>query len=236
MLKHITAALAAFFLLLPGSVFAESLDLSKLGDIEEAEQWEERAWYQREDGSDWRVQNDGSVIVTISATGDVTIGGDTRKSGKSIFDKQLAQEELGLDFPLSNVKSIFEADDMTLINFEGTLTNTKSATKNTYSFAAPPEYVQVLTSSSVEAVSLENNHVMDHGTAGYQDTCDTLELLIETIRAEDPERFIFYEPTAAGLSDLQRQLQKHLCLHRRRYSGAPRRGLRAGHRLLPLGR
>ena len=49
MLKHITAALAAFFLLLPGSVFAESLDLSKLGDIEEAEQWEERAWYQRED-------------------------------------------------------------------------------------------------------------------------------------------------------------------------------------------
>lgn len=84
MLKHITAALAAFFLLLPGSVFAESLDLSKLGDIEEAEQWEKRAWYQREDGSDWRVQNDGSVIVTISATGDVTIGGDTRKSGKSI--------------------------------------------------------------------------------------------------------------------------------------------------------
>lgn len=101
----------------------------KLGDIEEAEQWEERAWYQREDGGDWRVQDDGSVIVTISATGDVTIGGDTRKSGKSIFDKQLAQEELGLDFPLSNVKSIFEADDMTLINFEGTLTNTKSATK-----------------------------------------------------------------------------------------------------------
>lgn len=93
---------------------------------------------------------------------------------QSIFDKQLAQEPLGLDFPLSNVKSIFEADDLTLVNFEGTLTNTKSATKNTYSFAAPPEYVQVLTSASVEAVSLENNHVMDHGKAGYQDTCDTL--------------------------------------------------------------
>lgn len=95
----------------------------------------------------------------------MTIGGDTRKSGKSIFDKQLAKEELGLDFPLSNVRSIFESDDLTLVNFEGTLTNTKSATKNTYSFAAPPEYVQVLTSAGVEAVSLENNHVMDHGDA-----------------------------------------------------------------------
>ena len=153
MLKHFTAALAALFFLFPLSAVGESLDLSQLGAIEEAEHWEERAWYQREDGSDWRVQDDGSVIVTLSATGDVTIGGDTRKRGQSIFDKQLAQEPLGLDFPLSNVKSIFEADDLTLVNFEGTLTNTKSATKNTYSFAAPPEYVQVLTSASVEAVT-----------------------------------------------------------------------------------
>ena len=120
------------------------------------------------------MQDDGSVIVTISATGDVTIGGDTRKKTTSIFDKQLATEPSGLSFPLENVRSIFEADDLTIVNFEGTLTNTKSATKNTYSFAAPPEYVQALSANSVEAVSLENNHVMDHGEQGYADTCQTL--------------------------------------------------------------
>ena len=76
---------------------------------------------------------------------------------------------------MENVRSLFEADDMTIVNFEGTLTTTKSATKNTYSFAAPPEYVQVLTSGSVEAVSLENNHILDHGAAGYEETCQTLE-------------------------------------------------------------
>ena len=172
MLKYLCVALC--LCLLPFAAMGEELDLSLFEDAPEAVEWEERAWYQREDGSDWRLLDDGSVIVTVSATGDVTIGGDTRKSGKSIFDKQLEKEELGLDFPLSNVRSIFEADDLTLINFEGTLTNTKSATKNTYSFAAPPEYVQVLTSASVEAVSLENNHVMDHGEAGYTDTCQTL--------------------------------------------------------------
>ena len=173
MLKHFCAALC--LCLLPFAALGEEvLDLSQFEDAPEAAEWEERAWYQREDGSDWRLLDDGSVIVTLSATGDVTIGGDTRKSSKSIFDKQLAKEELGLDFPLSNVHSIFEADDLTLVNFEGTLTNTKSATKNTYSFAAPPEYVQVLTSAGVEAVSLENNHVMDHGDAGYRDTCQTL--------------------------------------------------------------
>ena len=159
----------------------DTLDLSLFEDEEpsEAAQWEEavfdiRAWYERADGSDWRVQEDGSVIVTISATGDVTIGGDTRKSGKSIFDKQLDREPSGLDFPMENVATLFAQDDMTIVNFEGTLTNTRSATKNTYSFAAPPEYVQVLTSGNIEAVSLENNHVMDHGEAGYADTCQTM--------------------------------------------------------------
>ena len=159
----------------------DMLDLSQFEDSEPpaAEEWEEavfesRAWYEREDGSDWRVQSDGSVIVTISATGDVTIGGDTRKKTTSIFDKQLANEPSGLSFPLENVRSVFEADDLTIVNFEGTLTNTKSATKNTYSFAAPPEYVQALSANGVEAVSLENNHVMDHGEQGYADTCAAL--------------------------------------------------------------
>ena len=187
MKNKLIAALCALLMMAAaaaGAALAEGdrLDLSLFENEEpsEAAQWEEavfdtRAWYERANGSDWRVQDDGSVIVTISATGDVTIGGDTRKSGKSIFDKQLDKEPSGLDFPMENVAALFAQDDMTIVNFEGTLTGTKSATKNTYSFAAPPEYVQVLTSGNIEAVSLENNHIMDHGEAGYADTCQTLE-------------------------------------------------------------
>ncbi len=182
MKTHMLAALVLLILLLPGACLGEALDLSLFenGEPPAAEVWEDAvfeslAWYQREDGSDWRLLDDGSVIVTLSATGDVTIGGDTRKSGKNVFDKQLDKETSGLAFPMENVADIFAADDMTIVNFEGTLTNTKSATSNTYSFAAPPEYVKVLTSGNIEAVSLENNHVMDHGDAGYEDTCETLD-------------------------------------------------------------
>ena len=181
-LRILSAALLMTLLAAPGVPAEEKLDLSLLDaqELSAAATWEDavfetRPWYERADGTDWRVQDDGSVIVTISATGDVTIGGDTRKSSTCIFDKQLAQEPSGLSFPMENVRSLFEADDMTIVNFEGTLTTTKSATKNTYSFAAPPEYVQVLTSGSVEAVSLENNHILDHGAAGYEETCQTLE-------------------------------------------------------------
>lgn len=177
--RRILMMLLCALLLVPHAA-AEMLDLSLLEDAPAAEVWEdavfeERPWYEREDGSDWRLQDDGSVIVTISATGDVTIGGDTRKKNKSVFDKQLEQEPGGLTFPMENVRDIFAEDDMTLVNFEGTLTTTKSATKNSFSFAAPPEYIQVLTSGNIEAVSLENNHIMDHGEKGYADTCQTLE-------------------------------------------------------------
>ncbi|MBR2942211.1 MAG: CapA family protein [Clostridia bacterium] len=179
-MKKITA-LIFLCLLVPMAAWAEMLDLSMFEDGEPpaAESWDDavfetRAWYEREDGSDWRYLDDGSVIVTVSATGDVTIGGDTRKRTKSIFDKQLEKEASGLAFPMENVADLFAEDDMTLVNFEGTLTTRKSATKNTFSFAAPPEYVQVLTSGNIEAVSFENNHALDHGEKGYEDTCDVL--------------------------------------------------------------
>ena len=165
MRKTMRCAAAALLLLTIPSARAERLDPSALLTAPEAETMET---------SDPRLLEDGSILVTLTATGDVTIGGDTRKKGKSVFDKQLEKEPLGLDFPLSGAKPLFETDDLTLVNFEGTLTRTKSKTKNTFSFAAPPEYVQVLSGASVEAVSLENNHVMDHGEEGYADTCAAL--------------------------------------------------------------
>ena len=68
-------------LLLPVSLSAETLDLAALQDgLQEAQMIEEPpAWYERPDGSDSRVLPDGSILVTVSATGDVTIGGDRRK-------------------------------------------------------------------------------------------------------------------------------------------------------------
>lgn len=123
-------------------------------------------------------EEDGSILVTISATGDVTIGGDVRKSGKSLFDKQLDKQEGDITFPFRNVKDIFNQDDLTIVNFEGTLTTApinREKKDNAFLFSAPPEYAAMFEESGVEAVSLENNHVMDHGEQGYADTCAALD-------------------------------------------------------------
>lgn len=123
---------------------------------------------------------DGSILITLTATGDFTIGGDSRKSAsRNIFEAELKRHGGDINYTLSNVKELFEADDLTLINFEGTLTDStyvpSSKKKNEFLFSAPPAYVAVLPENGVEAVSLENNHVLDHGEEAYAETQQHLE-------------------------------------------------------------
>lgn len=112
---------------------------------------------------------DGSVLLTMSFTGDVTIGGNTQSGGTSIFEKELKKQDGNVDFPFRNVKEIFDADDLTMVNFEGTLTTAgKNPDKlnNDYLFRADPSYVSMLPDNGIDTVSLENNHVLDMGEDG----------------------------------------------------------------------
>jgi len=123
------------------------------------------------------LEPDGSVVLTITATGDFTIGGDSRKSS-SIWDKELKKQGGDPNFCLANVRDILASDDMTIVNFEGTLTEStyipSSKKNNSFLFSAPTSYASILPNNSIEAVSLENNHVMDHGSDAYQDTKNAL--------------------------------------------------------------
>ncbi len=124
-------------------------------------------------------QADGSVMLTITAVGDVTIGRNVQHSGTSIFEKELAKQDGDINFIFRNVKDIFEADDLTIANFEGVLANDYSIPSNkrdnSYLFLAPTSYVEALTQNSVEAVTMENNHVGDFGDDGIASTIQTME-------------------------------------------------------------
>ena len=120
---------------------------------------------------------DGTRLITATFAGDFTIGGDSRKSN-NIFENELEKQDGDINFCLRNVRDILMEDDLTLINFEGTLTNStyipSNKRENQFLFSAPPEYVSILADNGVEAVALENNHVMDHGEEVYLETQQTL--------------------------------------------------------------
>lgn len=113
------------------------------------------------------------ISITISVVGDCTLGTDENfnyaRSLNAYYEKN------GPAYFLKNVKSIFEADDLTIANLEGTFTDLKTRADKTYAFKGPAEFVKILTSSSVESVTLANNHSRDYGMQSLTDTRNTLD-------------------------------------------------------------
>ena len=115
------------------------------------------------------------VSITISAAGDCSLG-NYHDQEYSLSFNQAYDKEGGAEYFLRNVKDIFAADDMTIVNLEGVLTDSaKLETGRTFNIKGDPSYAKILTSGSVEAVSMGNNHRLDFGTAGTADTEEALE-------------------------------------------------------------
>ena len=80
------------------------------------------------------------------------------------------------EYPFAHMREFFENDDFTFINLEVVLgVGVGRQANKTFVFSGPEEYVQIMTSSSVEAVTLANNHSEDFGTEGYKNTKRVLE-------------------------------------------------------------
>jgi len=123
------------------------------------------------------LEGDGSVLLTMSFTGDFTVGENVQHDGKSIFIKELEKQDNDIHFPFRNVRDILLKDDLTMINFEGTLTTAgrnPEKCNNSFLFRADPSWVDMLPAGGVETVSLENNHVLDMGEEGLAETKRTL--------------------------------------------------------------
>lgn len=113
--------------------------------------------------------------ITISAAGDVTLGNHQEQDYSYSFRQAYDQaEDEGYFF--ENVRDIFEADDMTIVNLEGPLTTSEQMREGqTYCIKGDPAYVHLLTLGSIEAVSFANNHRLDYGEQGSRDTVAALE-------------------------------------------------------------
>ncbi len=109
------------------------------------------------------------IQITISAAGDCTFGTDVNYAGGATFVAEYNNRQDPSYF-LRNVQSVFANDDLTITNFEGTLTNLTTRQDKEFAFRGDPSYVQILTTGSVEAVNLANNHSRDYGMQSLEDT------------------------------------------------------------------
>ena len=107
--------------------------------------------------------------VTISVVGDCTLGTDIYFDYSTSLNAYY--DMYGPSYFLENVKDIFTADDLTIANFEGTITEADTRrTDRQFCFKAPPSYTSILTEGGVEAVTYANNHSHDYQEQGFSDT------------------------------------------------------------------
>lgn len=112
------------------------------------------------------------VKITISAAGDCTFSSDIKQPASVNFFSVYNKVKDDAYF-FKNVKSIFDKDDMTIVNFEGTLSSRGSRVDKRWAFRGKPSYINILKESSIEAVAFANNHSKDYGEVSYTDTIDS---------------------------------------------------------------
>lgn len=109
----------------------------------------------------------------LTFAGDCTFGSNpVNRYALYSFENTVGED---WSFPFANVVSYFENDDCTMVNLEGTLTETGNPLEKAFNFKGSPAFVNILTENSVEAVSIANNHTMDYNYEGYDNTVATLQ-------------------------------------------------------------
>src|SRR5471030_711730 len=117
--------------------------------------------------------------ILISVAGDCTLGTDTKFAYDGSLPAAFINNGRDYSYFMKNVSSIFSKDDYTLVNLETTFTDSSvKAPKDGeifYNFKGPKEYVNILTSASIDGVTIANNHIYDYGNQGIEDTINTLK-------------------------------------------------------------
>lgn len=111
--------------------------------------------------------------ITVTATGDCTLGKMQDHGYSGSFNAYY--DSYGEDYFFDGVRDVFENDDFTIVNLECVLSNSEARVDKTYNLKGKPEYVGIMSGSSVEACSLGNNHSRDYGEQSLIDTQNVLD-------------------------------------------------------------
>jgi poly-gamma-glutamate synthesis protein (capsule biosynthesis protein) len=84
-------------------------------------------------------------------------------------------DENGSVFPFAAVADVLGHADLTIANMEGTFTERGTQANKLYTFRTPPRHAIGLKQAGIDVVALGNNHTMDYGAVGLDDTLKALE-------------------------------------------------------------
>jgi poly-gamma-glutamate synthesis protein (capsule biosynthesis protein) len=93
-------------------------------------------------------------------------------TGDVLLDRGVREQinKKGVAYIFQDVAPLFRNSDATVINLECPVTKTVSPIHKKYIFRAEPEWLPTLKESGITHAALANNHSMDQGRSGLEDT------------------------------------------------------------------
>ncbi len=116
---------------------------------------------------------DGRREVLLAAGGDVALGARLEEHLKALAAADGTLDPHG--YPFARVAHHLRAADLALVNLEGPFTTGGKPLPKNFNFRASPHLAAVLSRAGIGAVTLANNHMMDYGSTGLQDTLAALQ-------------------------------------------------------------
>ena len=107
--------------------------------------------------------------ITLSFAGDCTFG-TVNGDGSAPRFPAVYRRAHELDYPFALMQPWLRTDDLSVVNFECTLTEATPTADKQWHFQGPARYAAIFPAGSVEAVGLSNNHSHDYLQAGFDDT------------------------------------------------------------------
>lgn len=97
--------------------------------------------------------------------------GDLNFSGKA----RALLEERGYDSAFSGTRRLLSQGDVNFANLESPITDRGEAFEKTFTYRMAPESVAALQKAGLNVVSLANNHTLDFGSEGIEQTIELLD-------------------------------------------------------------
>lgn len=105
--------------------------------------------------------------VRLAAVGDIMLA--------NVVAQNMAAQ--GIDQPFELVAPYLQQADITFGNLEGTLTERGTARPKNFTFRTPPALSGGLVNAGFDILSVANNHTMDFGAQGLEDTLAALDFI-----------------------------------------------------------
>lgn len=109
----------------------------------------------------------------VSMVGDCTVASSQHHKGTAYAFESIVGDSYS--YPFAETIGYFEDDYLSLANMEGVFTKNSRSSGATFVFKSDPEYAKVFSQGGIDMVTLANNHSLDFGAQGLEDTRAALD-------------------------------------------------------------